>query len=211
MSSSGLRRRTCRSWSGSTRPFHRHRVQGRRVRRGLLHPGGGRRSAGHQAVQPGRRAAGRPGAAHWDRLFVVRAGAAVVAVAATTHVPRNGRQRLDELHVLPSRRGAGLGRRLLDQVRAEAVANGARQIWLETQAGNLPAIRAYRRLGFRITGFDVSRYRRRTTRRWPCSCPVPSRCPTRSATADRPGRPDRPARTGRSGRRPPRRRSRCRC
>ena len=94
----------------------------------------------------------------WDRLFVARSAAEVVAVAATTSDPWNGRQRLDELHVVPSWRGTGLARRLLRRVQAEAVANGAREIWLETQDVNIPAIRAYRRLGFRITGLDLSRY-----------------------------------------------------
>ena len=102
----------------------------------------------------------RPGAPPpWDQLFVVRRGAVIVAVAATTYVGWNGRQRLDELHVVPAHRGAGLARGLVDRVLAEAVRNGARELWLETQHVNLPAIRAYQRLGFRITGVDVCRYR----------------------------------------------------
>ncbi|WP_299958019.1 GNAT family N-acetyltransferase [uncultured Modestobacter sp.] len=94
----------------------------------------------------------------WGQLFVARRKGAIVAVAATTHLGWNGRQRLDELHVAPAHRGSGLGGALVGQVHEEAVQNQAREIWVETQHVNLPAIRAYRRLGFRVTGVDVSRY-----------------------------------------------------
>lgn len=103
----------------------------------------------------GLRAGERP---PWDTLFVARAGADVLGVAATTFTGWNRRQRVDELHVAPGARGRGLARELLDRVRDVAVANGARELWLETQTVNLPAVRAYRRMGFAVTGIDTTRY-----------------------------------------------------
>lgn len=94
----------------------------------------------------------------WDRLFLAREGGALVGMAATTHEAWNARQRLDELHVAPAARRRGLARELVGRVLEEARDNGARELWLETQAVNLPAVRAYRRLGFTVTGIDVTRY-----------------------------------------------------
>lgn len=94
----------------------------------------------------------------WDRLFLARDGGRLVGVAATTFEAWNARQRLDELHVAPPARGRGLARELVDRALVEARDNGARELWLETQNINLPAIRAYQRLGFEITGLDLSRY-----------------------------------------------------
>ena len=101
----------------------------------------------------------RPGAAlPWDRLFLARDGADLVGVAATTFEAWNVRQRLDELHVAPAAHGRGLARELVDRVLGVAQDNGARELWVETQNINLPAVRAYRRLGFTVTGLDLTRY-----------------------------------------------------
>ena len=97
-------------------------------------------------------------AQRWDVTLLVHSGDAVVAVAATTFSAWNQRQVLDELHVAPAHRRRGVARRLLAEVCAVARANGAREIWLETQNVNVPAVRAYQRLGFRLCGVDVSRY-----------------------------------------------------
>lgn len=101
----------------------------------------------------------RPGGTlPWDRLLLARDGADLVGVAATTFEAWNARQRLDELHVAPAARGRGLARELVDRVLGEARGNGARELWVETQNINLPAVRAYRRLGFTVTGLDLTRY-----------------------------------------------------
>ena len=100
-----------------------------------------------------------PAAAHrWDVTLLVHSGDEVVALAATTYQSWNQRQVLDELHVAPGHRRRGLARRLLAEVSAVARGNGAREIWLETQNVNVPAVRAYERLGFRLSGIDLSRY-----------------------------------------------------
>jgi ribosomal-protein-alanine N-acetyltransferase len=63
----------------------------------------------------------------------------------------------DEVHLLnvavhPERRGVGHGRQLMSAVIDEAVAAGARVVFLEVRAGNVVARRLYRSLGFRDLG-----------------------------------------------------------
>jgi len=70
---------------------------------------------------------------------------------------------LDEVHVLnvavhADHRGASIGRRLLEHVLDDGRATGARVVYLEVRAGNVPARRLYRRLGFRDLGVRRSYY-----------------------------------------------------
>ncbi len=98
------------------------------------------------------------GRSPWDAVALAWTGGHVVGMAATTFEAWNRRQVLNELHVAPSMRRRGLARRLLAEVHRCAGRNGAREIWVETQNVNAPAIAAYLRLGFHLTGVDVSRY-----------------------------------------------------
>jgi ribosomal protein S18 acetylase RimI-like enzyme len=63
-----------------------------------------------------------------------------------------------EFHVAAERRGQGIGRLLMEQATAHAKAAGLRVIICETQNRNSAAIKAYRRLGFRPEGIDISYY-----------------------------------------------------
>jgi ribosomal protein S18 acetylase RimI-like enzyme len=63
-----------------------------------------------------------------------------------------------EFHVAASRRGQGIGRQLMKHAAVEAKAAGLRVIICETQNRNSAAIKAYRRLGFRPEGIDISYY-----------------------------------------------------
>ncbi len=98
------------------------------------------------------------GRSPWDAVALAWTGGNVVGMAATTFEAWNRRQVLNELHVAPETRRRGLGRRLLQEVHRCARGNAAREIWVETQNVNAPAIAAYLRLGFHLTGVDVSRY-----------------------------------------------------
>lgn len=63
-----------------------------------------------------------------------------------------------EFHVAERYRRQGLGRRLMECAVARAQTHSLRIIVCETQNTNTPAIRAYRQLGFRVEGVDISYY-----------------------------------------------------
>jgi ribosomal protein S18 acetylase RimI-like enzyme len=58
--------------------------------------------------------------------------------------------KLHKLYLLPRLHGQGLGRQMLEQVKAQAVLRGAREIRLQVNKQNTRAIRAYERAGFRV-------------------------------------------------------------
>ena len=70
----------------------------------------------------------------------------------------NRRLWITHLYVGPSKRGAGIGSRLIAEAERFARRSGARGMWLETQNFNYPAIQFYLRRGFRFCGFDESLY-----------------------------------------------------
>jgi ribosomal protein S18 acetylase RimI-like enzyme len=63
-----------------------------------------------------------------------------------------------EFHVAETHRRQGIGRRLMETVAEKSKKAGLRTIVCETQTTNTPAIQAYRKLGFRIEGIDISYY-----------------------------------------------------
>lgn len=97
---------------------------------------------------------GRP----WDLYALAIADDQPVGFMATTYQRWSGRQVVNELHVAPAYRRRGMARELIGIARVTARENAAREIWLETQNVNVAAVRAYRRLGFTLTGIDTTRY-----------------------------------------------------
>ncbi|MDX2138471.1 MAG: GNAT family N-acetyltransferase [Chloroflexota bacterium] len=81
-----------------------------------------------------------------------------VAIALSTVQAWNGSFWLQEFHVVPDYHGRGVGRLLMDAVKERARSSGCRTIVCETQNTNVPAIRFYRRMGFRIEAVDISLY-----------------------------------------------------
>ncbi len=63
-----------------------------------------------------------------------------------------------EFHVAETYRGKGIGRRLMERLAASAEAAGLRSLICETQNTNVPAIRFYRAVGYRVEGVDISYY-----------------------------------------------------
>jgi ribosomal protein S18 acetylase RimI-like enzyme len=63
-----------------------------------------------------------------------------------------------EFHVAEAYRRQGIGRMLMEHAAAEARKAGLRVIVCETQNRNANAIQAYRALGFRVEGIDISYY-----------------------------------------------------
>ncbi|AJT69136.1 Streptothricin acetyltransferase [Streptomyces lydicus] len=64
-----------------------------------------------------------------------------------------------EIAVAPTHRGYGVGSALMQRACAYGRRLGARTAWLETTNVNVPAVRAYRRMGFTLCGLDTTFYR----------------------------------------------------
>jgi ribosomal protein S18 acetylase RimI-like enzyme len=84
--------------------------------------------------------------------FVAEENDGVVGFAVTMAVPASLRLghfwQIRDLFVSPSHRRLGVGRRLLDSIRAAALASGALRIVLQTEAHNRPALRLYAESGY---------------------------------------------------------------
>lgn len=94
----------------------------------------------------------------WSEGYVAEVAGRVVGFAALGFEVWNRRAVLWHMYVDRTSRGTGVARALLSVVVARAREVGSRQVWLETQDSNVPAIAAYERLGFEIVGFDRSFY-----------------------------------------------------
>jgi ribosomal protein S18 acetylase RimI-like enzyme len=81
-----------------------------------------------------------------------------VGVVSTEYQAWNRRAIIWHLYVSVGRRRLGIGRRLVETALAAAREAGARTAWLETNNLNVPGVRAYERLGFRLCGLDTSLY-----------------------------------------------------
>jgi ribosomal protein S18 acetylase RimI-like enzyme len=99
-------------------------------------------------------AANRP----WDQAWVAEADGSVCGFAASGWQGWNRRTVLWHFYVDAPMRGQGIGRSLLQPVLGQAMAQGARHLWLETSNYNPPGVAAYRALGFAISGFDLTLY-----------------------------------------------------
>ncbi|NYD42111.1 GNAT family N-acetyltransferase [Nocardioides panaciterrulae] len=94
----------------------------------------------------------------WNDAFVaVRAGR-VMGFTATALSGWNRRLVLLHMYVDAAARGQGVGTALLGAAIDSHRAAAARHVWLETQTDNVPAIRAYERMGFRLVGLDQTMY-----------------------------------------------------
>ena len=82
----------------------------------------------------------------------------LVGVAIGSVEAWNRSLRVWEFHVAKSFQKQGIGRRLMEKMMETAVAQNLRVIVCETQSSNVPAIRAYRKLGFAIDAIDLSFY-----------------------------------------------------
>lgn len=94
----------------------------------------------------------------WDLAWVAEAGGVVRGFAAAGFQAWNRRLVLWHLYVDGPVRGCGLARALIEAVAAEGRRLGARHVWLETSSVNVPGVEAYRRLGFSLSGVDLTLY-----------------------------------------------------
>ncbi|AWN29015.1 GNAT family N-acetyltransferase [Streptomyces sp. NEAU-S7GS2] len=66
---------------------------------------------------------------------------------------------IHQIAVAATHRGHGVGAALMQRACAYGSRLGARTAWLETSNVNVPAVRAYRRMGFTFCGLDTTLYR----------------------------------------------------
>jgi ribosomal protein S18 acetylase RimI-like enzyme len=90
--------------------------------------------------------------------FVAEDNGAFVGFAITMTVPASLRLghfwQIRDIFVLPNHRRLGVGRTLLDVIRAAAVGAGASRLVLQTEADNTPALRLYAASGYTaVVGF----------------------------------------------------------
>jgi ribosomal protein S18 acetylase RimI-like enzyme len=85
-------------------------------------------------------------------------GARLVGLALTEPHWWNHSLWVWEFHIEENRRGAGVGRQLMDALAEQARSAGFRVLVCETQNTNVPAIMFYRKVGFEIEGVDLSYY-----------------------------------------------------
>lgn len=132
------------------------------------------------------------------RVLVAGAGDEVIGIAIVSFlwtVEHGGAAAwLDELYVLPERRGDGVGRRLVDEVVKIAEASGCHAVDLEVEVGHEDVERLYERAGFR----------RRDRARWyrPLPAPVPGTDFAPSLRETRPGTLAGPSQAGETPRDP---------
>lgn len=94
----------------------------------------------------------------WDQALVETLDDQVRGFAAYAYSSWNRRIVLLHMYVDAAARGQGIGQALLDEILSTPAARRAQHVWLETQTNNVPAIRAYERMGFRIVGLDQTLY-----------------------------------------------------
>ncbi|PSC07086.1 hypothetical protein SLNSH_01555 [Alsobacter soli] len=87
-----------------------------------------------------------------DALLVLERGGAVLGYALVAFRRGAALARLYSIAILPEAGGAGLGRKLLGAVEAEAEARGCIFLRLEVRADNTAAIKLYERSGYRRFG-----------------------------------------------------------
>ena len=90
--------------------------------------------------------------------WVAALDGAIVGFAASSFDTWNRRLVLWHFYVDPPARGRGVGRRLIETVKAHGLECSARHIWLETSSLNVPGVAVYSALGFRLTGLDLTLY-----------------------------------------------------
>jgi len=82
----------------------------------------------------------------------------LIAICLLEHFCWNSTINIEQIEVIPAKRGFGLGSQMLNQVMQIAKTNKVRSVSLETQHTNGDAISFYQKNGFKIEGLDLSFY-----------------------------------------------------
>jgi len=89
----------------------------------------------------------------------VLVGIVTLALAARSGRKLRHKVEIWNVYVDPAQRGTGLARRLMQDAIAEARRRGLAAIVLSVSAGNMPALRLYEGLGFRVFGVETDAVR----------------------------------------------------
>src|SRR5579871_2775133 len=90
--------------------------------------------------------------------FAAYDGDRPVGIALAEHRQWNNMLWIWEFHVAEAYRGQGIGKALMDTLAQNARQATIRALCCETQNTNVPAIRFYRKMGFRLDGINLSLY-----------------------------------------------------
>jgi ribosomal protein S18 acetylase RimI-like enzyme len=93
-----------------------------------------------------------------DLALVAEAGGRIVAFAAAEFHSWNRRLAITHIYIQPSWRGKGVGRALVDRISAHGRRLSAAEVWVEASNINTPALAVYERLGFTLSGVDLTLY-----------------------------------------------------
>jgi ribosomal-protein-alanine acetyltransferase len=88
------------------------------------------------------------GGAHGHYLVALGDDDAIAGYAGLLAPMGTGQGDIQTIAVVEAARGRGIGRRLMEELLAEAGRRGAEEVFLEVRAGNEPAQRLYASLGF---------------------------------------------------------------
>jgi ribosomal protein S18 acetylase RimI-like enzyme len=94
----------------------------------------------------------------WEHGWVATRADQVVGFLATRWDSWNRRGVVWHFYVDRAWRRQGIARNLLELAEAAGRTAGVRLLWLEVSNRNVPAIAAYRALGFRVVGADTTLY-----------------------------------------------------
>lgn len=94
----------------------------------------------------------------WNQGWVAEIDQQIRGFIATQFEPWNRRLIIWHFYVDARFRCRGIGTRLMRHALQAGRTFGARTAWAETSNVNHPGVEAYRRMGFRICGFDLTLY-----------------------------------------------------
>ncbi|GAB2587246.1 hypothetical protein GCM10027168_20050 [Streptomyces capparidis] len=93
-----------------------------------------------------------------SRTVVALDGGELCGFVKMSFEPWNARLTVRDIEVAPAWRGRGVGRTLMRHALDFARERRAGHVWLEVSSVNVPAVRAYQRMGFAFCGLDTSLY-----------------------------------------------------
>jgi GNAT superfamily N-acetyltransferase len=93
-----------------------------------------------------------------DLALVAESNGRIVGFAAAEFHSWNRRLSITHIYVQPAWRAKGVGRALVERISSHGRRLAASEVWVETSNVNAPGLAAYERLGFTLSGVDLTIY-----------------------------------------------------